>query len=406
MNPWTRLFSLATTAALLFTLGACGGGGGGSDVASPGNNAALGTGTLRLALTDAPACGYDHVYVSIERVRVHQSPTAVDGDGGWSEVVLNPTRRVDLLSLTNGVLDELGETLLPAGHYTQMRLVLAANGNTPPYANAVQLTGAAGEVALKTPSAQQSGLKMNVDIDVAANQLADLVLDFDACKSIVRAGNSGKYLLKPVISVIPRFVSGVLGYVDPTVPDAVVSLQQGGAIVKATLPDLSGRFLLQPVAPGSYTLVVTAAGRTTTAITGVPVVADTVLSLNDATRALPVPVSASGVGTATGTVSITPAPASIEASVRAVQVLSAGPTIEVASSFADETTGLYTMSLPVAAPLVAPFLAVTPHAYGFTADTAEAGRYTLQAASGGVLKSAGPVTLTGGSTVATPFSFP
>jgi hypothetical protein len=40
---------------------------------------------LRLSITDAPACGYDSVFVTIEKVRVHQSATAGDADGGWSK---------------------------------------------------------------------------------------------------------------------------------------------------------------------------------------------------------------------------------------------------------------------------------------------------------------------------------
>ncbi len=47
---------------------AAGGGGGGSSDAS---------GTLRLALTDAPSCGYDTVNLTIQKVRVHQSSSAV-----------------------------------------------------------------------------------------------------------------------------------------------------------------------------------------------------------------------------------------------------------------------------------------------------------------------------------------
>src|ERR1700756_4876606 len=67
------------------------------------------SGTLRLAMTDAPACGYDAVNVTVVKVRVHQSSTATDSDPGWSEVVLSPAKRLDLLSLTNGVLFELGQ---------------------------------------------------------------------------------------------------------------------------------------------------------------------------------------------------------------------------------------------------------------------------------------------------------
>ena len=116
MNIGSRL--AAVLAAGL--LAACGGGGGeGGGIG--------GTGTLHVSLTDAPSCGYDHVNVTIDRVRVHQSASAADADSGWSEVVLSPARRVDLLTLSNGVLEDLGQTQLPAGKYTQLRLVLAPN---------------------------------------------------------------------------------------------------------------------------------------------------------------------------------------------------------------------------------------------------------------------------------------
>ena len=190
----------------LASLTACGGGsGGGVDSSGGGSSTVNGdsdTGTLRLALTDAPACGFDTVFVTIQKVRVHKSSDANDIDGGWSEIVLNPAKKVDLLSLTNGKLEELGQTVLPAGKYTQLRLVLAEN-NGAPFANSAKPTGES-EVALQTPSGQQSGLKTNIDITVAANTTSDFVIDFDACKSIVAAGGSGKYLLKPVLSMTPR----------------------------------------------------------------------------------------------------------------------------------------------------------------------------------------------------------
>ena len=50
MKSWTRA-TRAATLAIAAIASACGGGG-----TSSSDN-----GTLRLALTDAPACGYDHV---------------------------------------------------------------------------------------------------------------------------------------------------------------------------------------------------------------------------------------------------------------------------------------------------------------------------------------------------------
>ena len=367
----------ATCSAAAVALAACGGGGGASE---PG-----GTGTMRVALTDAPACGYDAVNVTIERVRVHQSSSAGDNDAGWSDLVVSPRRRVNLLALTNGVLEELGEMPLPSGRYTQMRLVLAENGNGAPFANSLVPTGGS-EVALTTPSAQQSGLKLNVGIDVRANQIADVVLDFDACKSIVRRGNSGQYNLKPVIAVIPRItdVGRIEGFVHPSIAaNTMVSVQSAGETVKATPADaVNGKFVLYPVPVGSYTLVLTNPTRATTAVTGVPVVAAAAPTLVGAASAplLP-PAAASAPRTVTGSVATTPA---ASASVRAVQTIGSTPTpttIEVAWTAADDLDGSFSLALPVAAPVWAAY-APTTSAITFTADNSAAGLYTLQAASG------------------------
>ena len=55
--------------------------------------------TLRVALTDAPACGYDAVNVTIARVRVHQSSSAADGDMGWIDMPVMPSRRASTCSI-------------------------------------------------------------------------------------------------------------------------------------------------------------------------------------------------------------------------------------------------------------------------------------------------------------------
>ena len=391
-----RQLGFAFATVLLVLIGACGGGGG--SAGSSSND----SGTLRVALTDAPACGFDAVNVTIEKVRVHTSSSASDTDSGWSEIVLSPAKRVNLLTLQNGVLAELGQVPLATGRYTQMRLVLAANDATTPLANSVAPTGGS-EVALATPSGMQTGLKLNVDIDVAANQIVDVVLDFDACKSVVRAGNSGNYLLKPVISVTPRFISGVSGFVATTLANGntTVSLEQAGVVIKSTSPDSSGNFLLQPVSPGTYDLVLTAPGQATVVITDVVVAADLVSSINTTTTFIAATASASGTASGKVTTPTTP----IDATLRALQTLTIGHTIQVAGTSADSTSGNYAMTLPVGAPLVAPYVA-GPGPLVFTADAAVAGKYTLSAASGGATKTAGPITVTSGATVTTNFTFP
>ena len=364
-------FAAATAAALL---AACGGGGSSS---APG--------TLRVAMTDAPACGYDEVNVTVQKVRVHQSSTAGDGDGGWSEVVLNPARKINLLDLTNGVLEELGQTELPAGTYQQVRLQLASNNGTEPLANSLVLTGGDGsEIPLDTPSAQQSGLKMNLNLTVQPNELADLVLDFDACKSVVVRGNSGRYNLKPVVSVLPRVrLDGLVaeGYVAPSIAlgSTSVSLQQNGVPVRSTVPAADGRFVLYPVPAGNYDLVVSAEGRVTAVMTGVPI--------SESSRTFATPPGAAidpPAGTpraATGAVSISGSATVPLAMVRATQAVST-TRVERTARSSDADTGGYTLPLVAGSPVFTAFSA-SATALSFAADASQAGKFRLEASTEG-----------------------
>ena len=389
----------ATTVTLLV---ACGGGGGSSEGAvaptpgSPGTPgtpglpgapgtpgtpstppSSGGTGTLRVALTDAPACGYDHVFITVDRVRVHASSSADDGDGGWSEVIVNPARRIDLLDLTNGVLAELGETPLPAGQYSQVRLVLRSNGSGTP-ANAIVPTNGA-EIPLDTPSATQSGLKLIHGFTVQPNTLADLVLDFDACKSIVKRGNSGRYNLKPVIRVFPRTLTAIAGYVQTGLTGVTVSAQKNGVVLKATQPNASGQFVLAPLDPmkGPYDVVFTGENLTTSVIAGVPVLAEKTTTLNSSLDPVTMPTSTSG--TVTGNVG--PAGARDNGLVRALQTVGTVPAVEVAHVNVDPLTGNYSLFLPTAAPrlLVYSNPMVTP--LNFQPQAANAGKYKLEASA-------------------------
>jgi hypothetical protein len=349
---------------------ACGGGGGQS--ADPG--------TLRVAMTDAPACGFKHVYVTVEKVRVHQSGGAADGESGWTDLELSPPRRLDLLALNNGILEELGMVQLSAGRYSQVRLVLAENRPGDAMANAVQPTGG-NEVALATPSAQQSGLKLQAHLDVASGQTTDLLLDFDACKSIVNAGGSG-YILKPVIGLVPRVASTIQGVVTTTLSlgSTTVAAQQAGATVRATTPDASGNFSLPYLAQGTYTLVITSEGRATGVVTSVPAGTGTTV-VSTAATAINLPTSS--MAEVTGTVSASTlsggntvtAPVT-DANVRAMQSLSGLP-IEIRNQPVDAVLGTYQMRLPTAAAVKAAYAASGPLA--FSPESATAGQYTVEA---------------------------
>lgn len=368
--------------ALSLVLWGCGGSGGQGG----------GTGTLHVSLTDAAACGFDKVYVTVSKVRVHQSATAREDSGGWTDLVLSPAKKLDLTSLVNGVLEDLGQTALPAGHYTQIRLELLPNSPSEPLNNSVVPTGETTETPLDTPSASQSGLKLIHEFDVAAGTLVDLILDFDACRSIVTKGNGG-YNLKPVISVVPAVVSGLItGFVNTALINPVVYAEQDGKVVKSTIPDSTGSFSLSPLqqssTAGDYDVVITADNAATAMIQSVPVTAQAATPVS--TVASPIGLAGSATHTASGTITITPSTA--ETTIRATQTFSSsGPTIEVRSTSA---TVSYSLTLPAGAPSLGSFglLPIT-----FSPDGAIAGKYQLEASADGYQTQTAPADLSGGN---------
>ena len=366
-------------ASLLFF--GCGGGGGG------GSSSQSGTGTLNVSLTDAPAGGFDAVNVTVSKVRVHQSASATENDAGWTDITLSPARKINLLNLTNGALEELGETPLAAGHYTQLRLVLVPNSVTP-LANSVVLSGTTTEIPLDTPSGVQSGIKLINQFDVAAGQRVDLVLDFDASKSVVKAGASGKYMLKPVIKVIPTVLNGIEGFVDMSSlgSNVSVSAQQNGTVIGSTVPNtLTGEFFLARLAPGNYDVVLTADGRTTNVIASVPVASTTsitALSTSAAPITLPLSTTTPTTRNISGTVTLNPTSSiDVAAYVAAKQTFGSSPTVTVKSQAVDVSagsSGAYSLTLPIDAPLLGQYgtgsLPIT-----FIAQTAAAGQYKVEA---------------------------
>lgn len=367
-------FAVTTVIASIMLFG-CGGGGSGSDG---------GSGTLSVSLTDAAAGGYDHVYVTVSRVRVHQNSSATENDAGWTDLVLNPPRKIDLLELTNGTLEALGQTPLPAGHYTQLRLVLVPNSTTP-LANSVVLSGTTTEIPLDTPSAVQSGIKLINEFDVAEGQRVDLVLDFDALKSVVKAGASGKYNLKPVIRVIPTVLNGIEGYVDPSalISNVFVTAQQNGTIVSSTVPNTQGYFRVARLGPGSYDIVLTADAHTTMVIAGVPVPSTTsitVLSTGAEPFMAPLSTTTPATRSISGAITLNPASTIDESAyVSAKQTFVSGPTVTVKSQAVDVAAyNLYSLALPCDAPLLGSYGTGTlPIA--FTAQPAAAGQYAVEA---------------------------
>jgi len=191
------------------------------------------TGRLSLSLTDKPSDEYNAVYVTIQEIAIH---AAGDPEGSWTKV-LDVNKTFDLLTLANGVREQLGIVSLDPGHYTQMRLLIGTVNSEDPaqFANYVIDTDNVIH-EMKIPSGLQTGIKLVQGFDINEDSTTELTFDFDASRSVVRAGNGQKYLLKPTIHVVDTAEATVIsGEVTTTSGEDVVGV--GGALVNVQIYD-------------------------------------------------------------------------------------------------------------------------------------------------------------------------
>ena len=141
--------------------------------------------SMLVKMTDAPA-EWAAVNVEILAVEVHVA------DSSW--LTLNTNAGIyNLLDLQNNVTTVLADTTwVTPGHVTQMRLILGADNTI---ADTSGLT-----FDLTIPSGQNTGIKLDLNATLEAGMTTEVLLDFDAEKSVVVSGN-GIYHLKPVIQV-------------------------------------------------------------------------------------------------------------------------------------------------------------------------------------------------------------
>lgn len=195
-------------------------------------------GRLKIHLIDSPA-QLDSVIICVTRVEVHRAGS--DSTSGWF-VINDSTRFFDLLQLTNGASVILGDTSLPAGQYTQIRLFIGDGS---------YVIDQGTKHDLEVPSGSQSGLKLIHQFTIEAGKLYELLLDFNVEKSIVITGN-GKYKLKPTIRVTPIVISGsISGQVLPLDAQPTIRTVYGTDTI-TTYTDLQGFFKLMGLPQGIY----------------------------------------------------------------------------------------------------------------------------------------------------------
>ncbi len=197
-------------------------------------------GMIKIYLTDDPTA-YDSVNIVVSEVLVHKADTS-DTMGKW--IVLSESTRVfNLLDLANGAMAVFDSGSLDAGHYTQIRLLITDGSY-------VVVDGQSHDLVI--PSGYQSGVKLVHQFAIEENTLYELVLDFDAERSILYTGGD-EYKLKPTIRVIAKVTSGEITGVTVPSETEVFALVNSDT-VSHTSPDTSGYFKLAALPEGIYSV--------------------------------------------------------------------------------------------------------------------------------------------------------
>ena len=108
-------------------------------------------------------------------------------DDEWVSLIAEP-QHADLMLTHDGTIDELDAAIVPPGHYTQVRVLLADD-------NAIILDDEA--YPLRVPSGGQSGLKIPLNADIESGNSYELTLAFEVERNLVY--NAQGWQLKPVV---------------------------------------------------------------------------------------------------------------------------------------------------------------------------------------------------------------
>lgn len=171
-------------------LGACGG---------DDNNG--NTTRLKLAVADAPVDGAQAVVVVFDGVELRGS-----GDGDPVLIEFDTPKAIDLLNDSGTASAVLFDQPIPSGTYTQIRLLVAADGD--PTDSYIDLADGSRQ-GLRVPSGSQTGLKLVSGFEAPAGGIANFTIDFDLRKAVTcPPGQNGVCLLRPALRLVDNDAVG------------------------------------------------------------------------------------------------------------------------------------------------------------------------------------------------------
>jgi hypothetical protein len=233
-------------------------------------------GKLEVSIADSPidAANVEAVVISVNSVEVN-------GPNGWEEIISFDTpEQINLLDYQGGESFVLGEAELVAGSYSQVRLNLEVQQQGGQLISNpgcfIRFTDGSTQ-ALFVPSGGQRGFAVIGNFSIPSGGVTAVTIDFDVRKSVVRAGNSGLFVLKPTLRLLENnqaaritgTVSGyegddqliVYAYAAGSFRDSETTPNLDGqvfrnAITSAAVNPTSGAYTLAFLMPGEFDLVI------------------------------------------------------------------------------------------------------------------------------------------------------
>ena len=207
------------------------------------DEAAISEPTFELRLTDGPG-DYEAVLIDVIGAEIH-----ITKDTGKTDSWVTLPVRVgvyDILKLSNGVDTVLGSTTVPLADIKEIRLKLGTN-------NSVKVSGVTSPLTI--PSGGESGLKLKFEKKMLAGINYKVTMDFDASKSIKEEKNGFK--LRPVLRLITEANNGsIRGEIAPVTCKSIVYAMNGSDTITSAYPSTLGKFVLQGLDAGTYSVVV------------------------------------------------------------------------------------------------------------------------------------------------------
>jgi hypothetical protein len=239
-----------------------------TNVIAPGANA------TRTLLTDDPF-PYDRVArVDLYVVSVSASLSADTSSAGSFVTLATPKRRINLLSLQNGVTDQLGAVTLPAGAITAVRMVIDTDSSSITLKSGATLTGTSNPGIHWQSSAGRPVLNALIQEQIRVPSAgAIVVIDYDVGQAFIpprevdpTSTDSG-FIFSPVLRAADAARTGSIagtvrarGSTGVAVADASLRLYLGKPgtpentwpVLATTKTDASGSFRFAYVTRSDY----------------------------------------------------------------------------------------------------------------------------------------------------------